>query len=50
MSEISDLTKMVKEMMEERKRLDEEMAEERRLRETQLAEEKRDIGRSRWNC
>lgn len=40
MSEISDLTKMVKKMMEERKRLDEEMAEERRLRETQLAEEK----------
>ena len=41
MSEISDLTKMVKEMMEERKHHDEEMAEERRLRETQLAEEKR---------
>ena len=47
MSEISDLTKMVKEMMEERKCQDDEMDEERRLRETLLVEEKR--GRSRWN-
>ena len=41
MSEISDLTELVRTMMEERKRHDQELAEERRQREVQLTEERR---------
>ena len=41
MSEISDLTELVRTMMEERKRHDQELAEEHRQREVQLAEERR---------
>ena len=41
MSEISDLTELVRTMMEERKRHDQELAEERTQQEVQLAEERR---------